>query len=438
MSDCVNVGMFGLGNVGQGVVELLKENTSLIEQRACRSVCLKKVVVSDVFKDRGHIAEDLAVSSDPKFILDDPEIDIVIEVIGGLDMAETIILEALARGKSVITANKAVLAERGAQIFPAACRASGCLGFESSVGTAIPIIRTLREGFAGDAIEQIFGIFNGTSNYILTCMSRAGVAFSHALAHAKEAGLAEADPTLDIQGIDAAHKLIIMMNLAFGGSFDFSSLPVKGISTVQAADIRYAGQMGYVLKHIGYAGRTDAGVEAWVHPVLVPEDHVLASVNDAFNAVCVNGRFMGPSMVYGLGAGPGPTAVGIMADVIEVCRGGCKKQYSPVSVPLELWQPRSMLPMDVIASEHYLRFRVRDRLGVLAGISQILAENRISIRSVIQEGNGAHRSHETDVVLITHSALEADIRHALTRIDALPFIVGETQRILINREMQIS
>lgn len=433
MKNEFNLGIFGLGTVGTGVVRLVSEHRDLIAGRVGAPVRISKAVVSDVEKKRGIDLSDIRLSSDPAFILDDPDIDVVIEVIGGLDAAETVILGALARGKSVVTANKAVLAERGQAIFPAAHDARGHFGFESSVGTAIPIIRTLREGFSGDEVLHLSGIINGTSNYILTRMSRDGLEFDEALEKAQARGLAEPDPTLDIQGVDAAHKLIIMMDLAFGGSFDFSRLHTEGISGIRAVDIRYAAQLGYVIKHAGFAGKTGQGIEARVHPVLVPEDHILSSVNDAFNAIAVSGKFAGPSLVYGLGAGPGPTAAGILSDVIDACRHGCSRQFSPVTISLADWQPKEIVPMDRIRTAYYLRFRVQDVLGVLASISHILAENRISVRSVIQEGEAAGTGGPVDVVLITHEALEADVRQALTRIHQEPFLAGDTQLIRIHK-----
>lgn len=435
MDDCINLGMFGMGNVGIGIVRLLSKNQSIVDSRVGKPVRIKKAVVKNVSKDRGEDLSGIQLSDDPEFILGDPEIDIVIEVIGGLDMAEKIILEAFRRGKSVVTANKALLAERGSAVFSAAHDAAGDFGFESSVGTAIPIIRALREGFSGDEITRISGIINGTSNYILTRMSQDGVEFDNALLDAQEKGLAESNPVLDIQGIDAAHKLIIMMNIAFGGSFDFEQLYTEGISKISAADIRYTKELGYTIKHLGNARKTDKGIEARVHPVLLPEDHILSSVNDAFNAISVLGRFIGPSMLYGLGAGPGPTAAGVLSDVIESCRNrlsGSQSPLSPFSIPLEMWRPMEMVPMEQIESEYYIRIHVLDVLGVLAGISKILADNRISVRSVIQKGDDSCKNGTIDVVLITHQALEADVQSALREIDQQVFIAGDTQLIRID------
>ncbi|MFA5906547.1 MAG: homoserine dehydrogenase, partial [Desulfobacula sp.] len=338
---------------------------------------------------------------------------------------------------SVVTANKALLAEKGWVIFPAAHDAKGCFGFETSVGTAVPIIRTLRESFAGDDILSISGIINGTSNYILTRMSLDRLSFEDALKSAQDQGLAEADPTLDIQGIDAAHKLIILMNIAFNGLFEFSELYTEGISGITAADIAYTGQLGYTVKHMGKAKKTPRGIEARVHPVLVKKDHLLSSVNGAFNAISVIGEFMGPSILYGLGAGPGPSAVGVLGDLIEACRyilTGQQRPISPFSIPLAHWLPVKTVPMAEIRTEYYLRFPVLDRLGVLASIAGTLSENRISVRSVIQEGKPGLDESPVDIVIMTHEAVEADVQKALKDISGKPFMAGRTQLIRIEQD----
>ena len=434
MSDAINIGMFGMGNVGKGVVQLLAKNKSVIEKRVGKPVEIKKAVVSDLKKDRGVDVSGILMSTDPDHILNDPDIDIVLELVGGLDVAETIILRALENGKSVVTANKALLAERGRTIFRAAHDAGGCFGFETSVGAAIPIVRTLRLGFAGDDIVKISGIMNGTSNYILSKMSQDKSGFSETLEKAQEAGLAEADPTLDIQGIDAAHKLIVLMNIAFNGVFDFSQLHTEGITNITAADIDYTGQLGYTIKHIGKVRKTEQGIEARVHPALVPRDHIMSSVNGAFNSISVFGEFMGPANLHGLGAGPGPSAVGVVGDVIEAARyilTGQQRPVSPFSIPLEEWRPIDMVPMGRIRSEFYLRFNVLDHLGVLSSISKVLAENRISVRSVIQKGVPSETEAPVDIVIITHEAMEADVQAALEQINQEPFMAGRTQLIRI-------
>jgi len=437
MTDYINIGIFGLGNVGTGFVQLLAKNRSIIEKRVGKPVRITKAVVSNISKDRDIDTSGIKISADPGHILNDPDIDIVLELVGGLDAAETIILEALKKGKSVVTANKALLAEKGRTIFQAAFNAKGCFGFECSVGTAIPIIRTLREGFAGDEIYKISGIMNGTSNYILSQMSQEGSDFDETLKKAQEIGLAETDPTLDIQGIDAAHKLIILMNIAFNGVFDFKELYTEGITHISASDISYTNQLGYTIKHMGNVQKTEQGIEARVHPVLVRKENILSSVNGAFNSISVFGEFMGPSILHGLGAGPGPSAVGVIGDVIEASRyilTGQQRPISPFSIPLDKWQPIKLVPMGQIRSEYYLRFPVLDRLGVLSSISKILADNRISIRSVIQKGESSDADVPVDIVIITHEAIEADVQAAIQKTSRQPFISGSIQLIRIEHE----
>lgn len=434
MKDCIKVGVFGLGNVGMGLVRLLEKNRSDIEKRVGLPVRIVSAVVANPKKDRGMDLSEIIVGSDPGLILDDPDIDIVLELVGGLTAAADIILAALKKGKSVITANKALLAEKGGIIFPAAHDAKGCFGFESSVATAVPIIRTLRESFAGDHIESICGIINGTSNYILTRMTQDRLSFEDALKAAQNLGLAEADPSLDIRGKDAAHKLIILMNIAFNGLFDFSSLHTEGISGITARDITYTSQLGYAIKHMAMAQKTSQGIEARVHPVLIRKDHLLASVNGAFNAISVQGEFMGPSVLYGLGAGPGSSAVGVAGDLIEACRyilTGQQRPISPFSIPLAHWHPMTILPMAGIRTEYYLRFPVQDRLGVLASISKVLSDNRISVRSLIQEGKPGREESPVDIVIMTHDALEADVQNAMKAVQGQAFMAGSIQLIRI-------
>ena len=434
MDRIIHVGLFGLGNVATGVLQLMKKHQPEIDKRAGTHVRISKIVVADLAKKRNVDLSGITLSNNPDDILNDPDIDIVIELIGGLHPAESIVLKAFEKGKSVITANKALLAEKGADIFPAAHEAAGCFGFESSVGTAIPIIRTLKEGFAGDEILKISGIVNGTSNYILTAMTETGMEFDEALKAAQEKGLAESDPTFDIKGYDAAHKLIIMMNLAFGGIFDYSALYKEGISDIKAVDIEYTKELGYAVKHIAAARKTDKGIEASVKPALIPHNHIFSSVNNAFNSISVIGSFMGPSTLYGLGAGPGPTAVGIAGDLIEACRyilTGQKRPISPLSIPLQCWEPKTLVPMEQIRSAYYLRFNVFDRLGVLSSISGILAKNGISVKSVIQKAGDSGMDQQVNIVLITHEASEADIRSALEEVDGQAYITTKTQLIRI-------
>ena len=432
--DTIRVGIFGVGTVGAGVIELLSENRTVIEKRAGKPVKAVKAVVADIGKKRAVDMSQIELSDRPESILDDPEIDIVVELIGGLDLSETIILDALEKGKSVVTANKALLAEKSMSIFPAAYRANGCFGFEASVGAGIPVIRTLREGFSGDRIITISGIMNGTANYILTRMTEDEMEFDQALKGAQELGYAEADPTFDIEGIDTAHKLIILMNLAYNGLFNFKDLKTEGISSITSADIRFARELGYRIKLLGKACHTGQGVEGRVHPALVPEGHIMASVNGAFNAISVTGNYVGPSVLHGLGAGSHPTAAAVVSDLIEASRYHTTGQQTPLfpfSVAEDQLQPLKMVPMEDIRSEYYLRFNVQDQVGVLARISKILAENNISIRSVIQKGRTSDPASTVAVIIVTHESLEKDIQKALLSTNQLDFVVSRTQLIRI-------
>ncbi len=435
MSNSIKIGLFGMGIVGTGVLELLAENQAIIEKRVGKPVRVVKAVVSDTTKQRKADVSSIDLGTEPEHILDDPETDIVLELIGGLKPAEDIILTALKKGKSVVTANKALLAEKALSIFPSAYEAGGCFGFEASVGSGIPIIRTLREGFSGDEIQEITGILNGTANYILTRMTEDSMEFDEALKDAQNLGYAEADPTFDIEGNDAAHKLIILMSLAFNGLFDYKKLFVEGISGITASDIEYARELGYKVKLLGKACKTGQGIEARVHPALVPDKHMLASVSGAFNAVSVLGNFVGPSVLYGLGAGAHPAAAAVVADIIEACRfilTGQKKPIPPFSAPREHIEPTEIVSMEKIRGKYYLRFNVHDLAGVLAQIAKILGDNQISILSVIQKGGADEPEKPVAIVMVTHESVEENIQKALGVIDKLPFVTEKTQLIRIN------
>lgn len=437
MKDGIKVGMFGMGNVGVALFRLLNEKQSEFKECLGVSVQISKIVVANLNKDRGVDLSKVTVGTDLGLILDDPEIDVVLELIGGTDEAEKIILTAFANGKSVVTANKALLAEKAEVIFPAACKSNGNFGFEASVGAAIPIIRTFKEAYAGDEIQAFYGILNGTSNYVLSNMTERNLEFKDVLKEAQQLGLAEADPTLDIEGFDAAHKLTILMNIAFGGAFDFSQLHVEGISKITASDISYTGQLGFKIKHIGQAKRTEKGIEACVHPILLPKDHILSSVNGPFNAVALSCKYSGKSLLYGQGAGPDPSAAGVAGDLLEACRYALSNQKtlsSPIKGSLENWGPLDIVPVDQLVSEYYLRFSVLDHPGVLAAISKVLAEHSISIRSAIQKGAPVE-GKPVDIVMTTHHSAEANVQSALNQINQLDFMVTDTQLLRIARNL---
>jgi len=432
VKDCIRVGMFGMGVVGTGVVELLQKNRETIEKRVGMPVRIVKSVVANKKKKRNVDISSIALSDDLSFILDDPEIDIVLELMGGIEPAEKVILSALKNGKSVVTANKALLAERARVIFPAAYDARGHFGFETSVGGGIPIIRTMREGFAGDEIQEISGIMNGTANYILSRMTAEGIPFHDVLKEAQKQGYAETNPTFDIEGYDTAHKLIILMHLAFSGYFDYQSLYVEGIAQITLNDIEYARELGYQIKLLGKARKTKQGIEGRVHPTMVPNTHMLATVSGAFNAISVHGNFVGPIMLHGSGAGAYPSASAVVSDLVEACRFqlyGQKTPLPPISVQKKNLKSIPIVPIGDVETEYYLRFPVKDKIGVLWQIAKILSENHISIRFVIQRNATYIPGKPVDVVIVTHTSVEKNVQNAIKAIDLLPFMTDKTKLI---------
>ena len=434
MKDCIQIGMFGVGVVGSGVIQLLNENKDLIEKRIGKPICISHAVVSNLAKQRDVDLSGIQISTNPDDIIQNVDIDIVLELIGGTQFAEEVILISLKAGKSVITANKAVLAEKSEQIFSTAYDSPGYFGFEASVGTGIPIIRTLREGYSSDTIHEISGIMNGTCNYILTRMADEGLPYNEILKDAQAKGLAEPDPTFDVEGFDTAHKLIILMNLAFNGYFSYKDLYVEGITNLALEDIEYAKSLGYVIKLLGQAQATENGIEGRVHPTMIPEDNILASVQGAFNAIAVTGNYVGPSVLYGLGAGPKPTAMAVVSDVIEACRFLVHEQLDPIppfSIPKQYLTTQSIVTMDDTRTEYYLRFKVCDRPGVLADISKVLGNEKISIRSMMQDTPTHTPNQPVDVVIVTHTCQEKAIQKALSVISKFDFILEKTKLIRI-------
>lgn len=435
MKESVKIGLFGLGTVGKGVVEMLSENSELIRQRTGMDVRVVKAVTANPDKDRGIDLSQIQVSKNPADILDDPEIDIVLELIGGTTVAKDLVVEALNKGKSVVTANKALLAECTTEVFKAAYASTGSFGFEASVAGGIPVIRDIQAGFSGEKIEAISGIINGTANYILTSMIEEKAQFADALKVAQEKGYAEADPTFDIEGVDTAHKLIVLMDLAFHGVFDFNQLYVEGITKIEPVDIEIAQQFGYTVKLLGKAVNSERGFEGRVHPTLVRKDSILASVNGAFNAVQVQGNFVGPTLSYGAGAGSHPTASAVVGDVVTICRSlksGEQVPVPPLSCVAEDLEPKTILPIEEIESEYYLRFTVLDQVGVMAEITKVLGEHGISIRSMIQGGEAHAPDVPVHVVIFTYNAQEKNIQNALKEIDEQSFVAQPTKLIRVD------
>jgi homoserine dehydrogenase len=423
----------GFGTVGSGTFTVLKRNQEEIKRRAGRGIEITRVAVRTPAK--AQAAEGVAITDDFRAVVDDPSIDIVCEMIGGTGFARELVLRAIANGKHVVTANKALLAVHGTEIFEAA-RAKGVMvAFEAAVAGGIPIIKALREGLTANRIEAIAGIINGTTNYILSEMRDRGIDFATALKGAQELGYAEADPTFDIEGVDAAHKVTIMSAIAFGVPVQFDRAHVEGISKLAAIDIRYAGELGYRIKLLGIARRTEKGIELRTHPTLVPEKLLLANVEGAMNAVVVQGDAVGTTLYYGKGAGAEPTASAVVADLVDVTR--LHTADPEHRVPHLAFQPDSLsntpiLPIEDITSGYYLRLRVADVTGVLADITRILAHKGISIDALLQKESeqvdGGNKG-ETDIILITHETVEKNANAAIAEIEALSTVVSKVTKL---------
>lgn len=431
MSKKINIGFFGLGTIGVGVLKILR-NSKIFQDRTGLDLSVTKAVVSNINKDRGIDLTGIELSNDPSFILEDESIDIVIELIGDLIVSEKVIIESLKAGKSILTANKAVIARKAEAIFDAAYSASSFFGFEASVGSGIPVIRSIREGFAGDTISKISGIFNSTSNYILTKMYENREDFNVSLKDAQEKGLAEPDPTFDIEGYDAAHKLIVLMNLSFNKLFNYDDLFVEGISNIQSMDIKFADEMGYKVKHIGWAENSEGNYYGAVHPLLVKKSATLSTVNNAFNAIKVETENGGPFVLNGLGAGSKEAASGVISDLVEAARFISTNQeigIFPLSIKKELLVKEKIEPFEDNSFKYYLRFMVDDKPGVLGELTTLLGKHKVSISSVIQKESDNESS--VPIVIITHLAKEKDLNSAITEISKSSFIKDETVKIRI-------
>ncbi|KMY85205.1 Homoserine dehydrogenase [Candidatus Paraburkholderia calva] len=431
----IKVGLLGFGTVGSGTFTVLRRNQEEIKRRAGRGIEISRVAVRTPSKVQAAKDASVAVTDDFGAVVDDPSIDIVCEMIGGTGLARDLVLRAIANGKHVVTANKALLAVHGTEIFQAA-RAKGVMvAFEAAVAGGIPIIKALREGLTANRIEYIAGIINGTTNYILSEMRDRGLDFATALKAAQELGYAEADPTFDIEGVDVAHKVTIMSAIAFGVPVQFDRAYVGGISKLAAVDIKYAEDLGYRIKLLGITRRTEQGIELRTHPTLVPEKRLLANVEGAMNAVVVHGDAVGTTLYYGKGAGAEPTASAVVADLVDVTR--LHTADSEHRVPHLAFQPDSLsntpiLPIDEVTSGYYLRLRVADVTGVLADITRILAAKGISIDALLQKKseqvNGGQKG-ETDIILITHETVERNANAAIAEIEALSTVVSKVTKL---------
>lgn len=425
--EALKVGLAGFGTVGTGVVKILVEDAAWIERRAGVPLRLKRIADLDLERDRGVSLEGVDVSARVEDILEDPEIPVLVELIGGIEPARTFLLEAMAQKKHVITANKALLASHGPELFGAAEEAGVQIGFEASVAGGIPIVRSLREGLAADQIRSVAGIINGTANYILSTMTEEGREFPDCLRKAQEKGYAEADPRLDIEGQDTAHKLAILIGLAYGARVRADEIYTEGIQRMTGMDIRYAGELGYRIKLLALSKLEDGELEARVHPTMIPEDHLLASVGHVFNAIYTTGASTGPQMFYGKGAGMMPTGSAVVSDLIALARGLRLRGGSPFP-PLGFFgqfpQEVRLRRMEDLVSKYYMRFPVVDRPGVLSKISGILGEHGISIHSVIQKGR--QQAGPVHIIMLTHEAREQNVRQALDDIDRLEVVLDRS------------
>jgi homoserine dehydrogenase len=431
----IQVGLLGAGTVGSGTFNVLKRNQEEIRRRAGRGIEITMVADLDVARAQSLVGPDVKVVNDARAVIANPEIDIVIELIGGYGIARTLVLEAIAAGKHVVTANKALLAVHGTEIFAAASAKGVVVAFEAAVAGGIPIIKALREGLTANSIQWIAGIINGTTNFILSEMRDKGLDFDVVLKEAQRLGYAEADPTFDIEGVDAAHKVTLMSAIAFGIPVQFDKAYTEGITKLAPVDIKYAEQLGYRIKLLGITKRTDKGIELRVHPSLVPAKRLIANVEGAMNAVVVQADAVGTTLYYGKGAGSEPTASAVIADLVDVTR---LHTADPLHrVPHLAFQPDAMsdlkvLPMSEIVTSYYLRLSVADETGVLARVTGLLADGGVSIDAVLQreaDEVGGEGATSTDLIILTHDVREGTMDDVLAKVQALPTVLGPITRI---------
>ncbi|MFM7502801.1 MAG: homoserine dehydrogenase [Betaproteobacteria bacterium] len=427
----LRVGLLGVGTVGGGSFEVLWRNQHEITRRAGCEIRITRVADMDLAKAEALVGDRAEVCDDGFSIVNDPDIDVVLELVGGYGVAKSLVLAAIEQGKHVVTANKALLAVHGDEIFAAARKKGVILAYEAAVAGGIPIIKALREGLTANRIEWIAGIINGTTNFILSEMREKGLPFAEVLKQAQALGYAEADPSFDIEGIDAGHKISLLASIAFGIPVQFNRAHIEGITNLQAEDIRYAEQLGYRIKLLGITRRRPEGVELRVHPTLIPAKRLIASVEGAMNAVWVKADAVGHTMYYGKGAGAEPTASAVIADLVDVARAFAVP--AGLRVPSLAFQADAVLDTAVLAREHiesayYVRLRVEDQPGVLADITRILADGGISLDAVLQREPDAGE-HQTDVILLTHRCIESAVDQAIAMIEALPTVLSSAVRL---------
>ncbi|MBN1627901.1 MAG: homoserine dehydrogenase [Deltaproteobacteria bacterium] len=429
----VNVGIIGFGTVGAGTVEALLNNRETISSRVGSEIIIKRIADLDLDTDRGISLPAGVLIKDAEAIINDPEIHIVVELIGGLTKAKEFILAAMKKGKHVVTANKALLAECGSEIYRVAVENRVNIGFEASVGGAIPVIHSIKEGLSANNIKTIMGIVNGTSNYILTRMTQDGLPYNDAVAGAVRLGFAEDPPTLDVDGTDAAHKLAILISVAFGVPVPFKSIYREGIDNLTPDDINFAGDFGYRLKLLAIARNREGKIEARVHPAMVPKNHIMANVNEAYNAIYVEGDLAGPSLYYGIGAGRRPTGSAVASDIISMARqinSGAATLMPPLA-HARVRRGISIQGIEDLHTPYYFRFSAVDEPGVLSKISGVLGENNISISSVIQKGRGEKGA--VPIVMLTHEAKEKDVIKALNEMAGLDILMDRTMMIRVEQ-----
>lgn len=429
----INIGLLGIGTVGGGTYTVLKRNQEEIARRAGRAIVVKMIADRDLDRARSFADHDVIVTDNAHEIVTHPDIDIVVELIGGQTIAKDLILEAIAHGKHVVTANKALLANHGTEIF-AAARAKGVIvAFEAAVAGGIPIIKALREGLTANRITWIAGIINGTANFILSEMREKGLPFDQVLDQAQKLGYAEADPTYDIEGIDAAHKITLMAAIAFGIPVQFSKVYTEGITQLTGEDIRYAEELGYRIKLLGITKRVEKGIELRVHPTLIPVRRLIANVEGVMNAIVVKGDAVGATLYYGAGAGAEPTASSVIADLVDVTRmqtADPMHRVPTLSFQPDLLSDTPVIPMEDVETSYYLRMQVIDKPGVMAEITRIVADNNISISAMIQK-EASSNSDKVSIIMLTHLTIEKNINAAIARIESLPVVTNKVIRIRI-------
>jgi len=434
----VNIGLIGLGTVGTGVAKILTENQDVLFKKVGVPLVLKKIADRNPFRPRPVDLTGISLTTDAQEVINDPDIDIIVELIGGYEPAKTFILSAIQQKKHVVTANKALLALHGEEIFATAIKCNVDVGFEASVGGGIPLIRGIKEGLVANKILCLFGILNGTANYILTKMTDEGLSFKEVLKQAQAKGFAEADPTFDVEGIDTAHKLAILVALAYGTPIDFDKIYIEGITQIEPLDIQFAQEFGYRIKLLAISRYSGTGIEARVHPTMIPAEHLLANVGGAYNALLVRGDAVGNVLFYGQGAGMMPTGSAVVSDIVDVARNlikGTSLRTPALAYIPQAREAKSILPMDELQFKYYFRFFALDRPGVLSKISGVLGRYEISIASVVQKGreiNGA-----VPIVMLTHEAKEANVKQALKEIEALDVVKDKPLFIRIEDELKI-